>query len=253
MPINNFLDELTHTIVFAHRGASAYAPENTLAAFELAIRQGANAIELDTKLSADGQPVVIHDQTVNRTTSQNGKVSSFTLEQLCSLDAGSFFDEAFRGEPIPSLDQVFETVGGRTFLNVELTNYASPTDDLPEKVADLVKRHNLAQRVIFSSFNPIALARVRSQLPDTPIGLIALKGWAGSWARGRIGRQLNYQSLHPNFKDITAQFVQDVHKRGCKVFVWTVNRAEDMEQLVRLGVDGIISDDPALVKQVLHQ
>ena len=142
-------DHLASPIIFAHRGASSYAPENTLAAFELALRQGADAIELDAKLTADGQVVVIHDQTVDRTTAQKGNVHDFTLEQLQKMDAGSHFDIAFRGEPIPSLEQVFETLGQHLYINVELTNYASINDALPEKVAELVKRHNLGQRVLF--------------------------------------------------------------------------------------------------------
>jgi glycerophosphoryl diester phosphodiesterase len=247
-----FFHDFSRPMIFAHRGACAYAPENTLAAFELAIRQEADAIELDTKLSADGQPVVIHDQTVDRTTSQHGKVSTFTAAQLHQLDAGSYFDIAFRGEPIPSLEDVFAAVGQRIYINVELTNYASPTDDLPEKVAELVKRHNLAQRVLFSSFNPLALIRVHRRLLDTPVGLLAFPTWKGGLARGWLGRKIGYQSLHPYFSDVTAQLVSQVHQCGCKLFVWTVNRAEEMQRLFQLGADGIFTDDPVLAKQTLQ-
>ena len=141
-------------MVVAHRGASAFAPENTLAAFCLAVEQGADAIELDAKLSADQQIVVIHDKSVERTTDGKGEVRRLTLGQIKSLDAGSFFSSRFAGEPIPTLAEVFEEVGKRVLINVELTNYASPTDDLVDRTAALVKQFGLEERVLFSSFHP---------------------------------------------------------------------------------------------------
>jgi len=125
-------------LIFAHRGASAHAPENTLAAFELAIQQNADVIELDTKLSADGHVVVIHDQSVDRTTNGSGRVSELTLVSLRELDAGWHFSDTFRGEQIPTLEEVLEIYAGRTFLNIELTNYRTPFDALPMKIAQLM-------------------------------------------------------------------------------------------------------------------
>ena len=148
----------THTI-FAHRGASAYAPENTMAAFKLAIRQGIFWIELDVKLSADNVVMVIHDQSVDRTTSGNGLVNNFTYSELKKLDAGSHFDIAFREEPIPSLEEVFIEIRKFTLFNIELTNYRSPNDTLPVKVADLISTYRMNERVLISSFNPLALMR----------------------------------------------------------------------------------------------
>jgi glycerophosphoryl diester phosphodiesterase len=137
-------------MVFAHRGASKYAPENTIAAFQLAVEQCADAIELDAKLSADGKVVVIHDQTVDRTTNGTGRVNKLTLSELKELDAGSFFDRKFAAERIPTLDEVFESVGKRIFINVELTNYASRNDELIPLVVEIVKRHGIHKNVLFS-------------------------------------------------------------------------------------------------------
>ncbi len=139
-------------ILFAHRGASIHAPENTLPAFELALEQGADGVELDAKLSADGKVVVIHDPTVDRTTDGHGKVSQLSYAELKSLDAGAHFDGPFRGTRIPGLAEVFESIGERSIINVELTNYATPMDRLVDKVCELVKAHGLEQRIIFSSF-----------------------------------------------------------------------------------------------------
>ena len=156
---------LAHPVIFAHRGASAHAPENTLAAFELALAQGADGIELDVKLSADGKVVVIHDATVDRTTGAHGRVKDLSLAEMRPLNAGSFFSEKYTGEKIPTLEEVFEAVGKRTFINVELTNYNTPRDQLVETVCMLVKRFGLQKSVMFSSFFASNLSKARAYLP----------------------------------------------------------------------------------------
>lgn len=241
---------LPQPVIFAHRGASAHAPENTLAAFELALTQNADGIELDVKLSADGRAVVIHDPTVDRTTGNHGRVKDLSFNQLRSLDAGSFFSEKYSGEKIPLLEEVFETVGKRTFINVELTNYSTPRDSLVETVCMLVKKFGLQKRVIFSSFFASNLSRARAYLPDVPRGLLAFNGILGAWARSfgfNFGR---YQALHPHRRDVTSQQVQRVHRLNRRIHVWTVNAADEMRRLFRWGVDGIFTDDPQLAAQV---
>jgi glycerophosphoryl diester phosphodiesterase len=242
--------ELPNPAIIAHRGSSAYAPENTLAAFKLALQQGADAVELDAKLTADEQVVVIHDQTVDRTTLHHGPVKFLRLAELKKMDAGSHFDIAFQGEPIPSLEEVFKAVGQLTYINVELTNYTSQTDRLPEKVAELVKSYKLDRRVFFSSFSSIALLRIRRKLPAVPLGLLAPPGAAGWLARSILGRWGGFQSLHPEIGDVNPTLVARAHRRGQKVFVYTVNRQEDMRRMFELGVDGIFTDDPILAQQV---
>ena len=239
--------------IIAHRGASVYAPENTLAAFKLALQQGADGIELDAKLSADGHVVVIHDQTVDRTTPFHGNVAEFRLAELRKMDAGSHFDIAFKGEPVPTLEEVFKAVGQLTYINVELTNYASPNDQLPAKVADLVRQYKLMHRVIFSSFNPLALLRIRRLLPEAPIGLLAFPGAKGWLARSWFGRLLKYQSLHLDVSDTTAALVNRIHRRSGRVYVYTVNQEEQMQNLFALGVDGIFTDDPLLAQTNLKK
>jgi len=245
--------DLPTPAIIAHRGASAYAPENTLAAFRLALQQGADGIELDAKLSADQQIVVIHDQTVDRTTPHHGAVRDFRLSDLRKMDAGSHFDIAFKGEAIPTLEEVFKAVGQLTYINVELTNYASITDSLPARAVELVRQYKLAHRVLFSSFNPIALARVRRLAPEIPIGLLAFPGRKGGLARSVLGRLLHYQSLHPEVNDVNPALVNRVHRQGNKMVVWTVNQTEQMRHLFGLGVDGIFTDDPILAQKVLRE
>jgi glycerophosphoryl diester phosphodiesterase len=245
-------EALPQPAIVAHRGASAYAPENTLAAFKLALQQGADGIELDAKLSSDGHVVVIHDQTVDRTTPFHGKVSDFRLAELRKMDAGSHFDIAFKGEPIPTLEEVFKAVGQLTYINVELTNYGSLFDSLPEKVAELVRHFKLSHRVSFSSFSPIALRRIRRLVPEAPIGLLAFSGMKGWPARGWPGRILRYHSLNPDLKDTTSEMVHRLQRRGCWVYVYTVNREDEMWRLFDMGVDGIFTDDPLLAQKTLN-
>ena len=246
------LNDLPKPVIIAHRGASAYAPENTLASFELALRQGADAIELDAKLTHDGHIVVIHDQTVDRTTMHAGWVKDLSLAELRKMDAGSHFDIAFRGEAIPTLDEVFKAVGKLTYINVELTNLISPLDHLPQKTVSLVRRHKITRRVWFSSFNPIALIRVHRLLPDAPIGLLALPGTAGLWGRSPLGRIIPHQSLHIALHDANPGLVKRIHRDQRKIFVYTANLENDMQSLFEMGIDGIFTDDPLLARRVLN-
>src|SRR5215204_3219063 len=244
------LTSLPQPVIFAHRGASAHAPENTLAAFELALSQDADGIELDVKLSADGNVVVIHDTTVDRTTGAHGRVQDMSLADLRALSAGSFFSSNFSTEKIPMLEEVFETFGKKTFINVELTNYNTPRDHLVESACMLVKKFNLQKYVMFSSFYALNLSKARSYLPDVPCGLLAFPGLLGAWARSFGFAFGKYSALHPNFKDVTPQQVQRVHRLKGRVHIWTVNAEEDMRRLFGWSVDAIFTDDPQLAVRV---
>jgi glycerophosphoryl diester phosphodiesterase len=244
------LESLPRPVIFAHRGASAHAPENTLAAFELALTLQADAIELDAKLSADACVVVHHDTTIERTTNGKGKVKDLSLAELKKLDAGSSFSEKFKGEKIPTLEEVFEAVGKKTLINVELTNYNTPRDHLVEMVCMLVKKHNMQKRVIFSSFLALNLSKARSYLPEVPRGLLALRGLLGAWARSFGFAFGNYEALHPYLTDMTQQQSGRVHRLNRRVHVWTVNNEQDMRRLFNWGVDGIFTDDPQLAVRV---
>ena len=244
------LTTLPQPIIFAHRGASAHAPENTLAAFELALAQGADAVELDAKLSADGSVVVIHDPTVDRTTNGHGKVKDLSLADLRALDAGSSFSKHFETEKIPLLEEVFDALGKRLFINVELTNYNTPRDHLVESVCMLVKKFNVQKRVMFSSFYAANLSKAQSYLPEVPCGLLALPGLPGAWARSFGFAFGKYAALHPYLSDVTPQQVQRAHRLKSRVHVWTVNAEADIRRLFGWGVDGIFTDDPQLATRV---
>lgn len=249
--------DLPHPAIFAHRGASAHAPENTLVAFELAITQGCDGIEFDVMLSADRQVVVIHDSTLMRTTGHKGKVADLSLSEIKRLDAGSYFDIQFSDVRIPTLEEVFETVGKRTYMNIELKNYESLGDDLPDRVASLVRRQNMTDNVLFSSFNPIALRKINRLLPESPTGLLALPGISGWWARSFIGRLLvSYLAIHPEYHDVSKEFIARYHEMGKRIYPYTVNTPEHMRALFSYGVDGVFTDDPKLARSIkasVHQ
>jgi glycerophosphoryl diester phosphodiesterase len=240
------LEGLPRPAIIAHRGASAHAPENTLAAFQLAATEGADAIELDAKLSADGQVVVFHDATLERTTNGRGRLSEKSLNELRELDAGSRFSEEYAGQKIPLLAEVLEAFGRRLFINVELSNYRTPHDSLVPKVCDLVRTHALQSRVLLSSFLPSNLQQAARLLGAVPRGLLAMKGWTGSWARSFGFSFGEYEVLQPHVADASAQQIRRVHRLKRRIFVWTVNEAEAMQRLTDWGVDGISTDDPVL-------
>ena len=245
--------DLPKPLIIAHRGASAYAPENTLSAFQFAVEHKVPALELDAKLSADSEIVVFHDASVDRTTNGTGLVDKLPLAALRELDAGGYFAEKFRGEKIPTLTEVFESVGGKIYINIELKNYTKLKDDLAERVCALVKRFGLENRVMFSSFRPTNLKKAGNLLPSVPRGLLVL-GRAEDWWMRSFGFAFgDYQSLNPAFRDVTPQQIQRVHKLKRKLFAFTVDQADDMRRLFHWGVDGIITNDPLLALKTLGE
>jgi len=239
-------------LVIAHRGASLQAPENTLRAFCLAADLGADAIEMDAKLSADKRVVIHHDLTLERTTNGKGRVSSLRLSELKRLDAGIKFDISCSEERIPTLEEVIEVVGDRLLLNIELTNYASPFDNLPEVVIDIIRKFGIQRKVLISSFNPIALIRVRRIASDMMCGLL-LKSSEPKWMRKLFRHVVTYEAIHPGYDLIDKAFMQKSIASGELVNTWTVNNREQIVELLELGINGIITDDPGLVRDILMQ
>ena len=247
----NLFRATSRPIIVAHRGSSAHAPENTLAAFRLAAEQGADAVELDAKLSSDRQVVVIHDATVDRTTGARGRVRDLSLAQLKKLDAGSFFGAQFGGEPLPTLAEVFAAVGQRVLINVELTNYANPGDGLVARVCALVKEFHLEERILFSSFDPLNLARARRILPEVPCAILAMPGSGGWLARSFWMEAISPEAVNPYFSDASPAYLQRQVRKGRKVNVWTVNDPGELTRLARGGASGLITDDPLIALHTL--
>ena len=245
-----FLTEQTGPFIFAHRGASAHAPENTLAAFELAVESGAHGIELDVKLSADEKVIVLHDQTVDRTTDGFGDVRTLLSSTLRELNASAHFADQYPLQHVPMLDEVFESVGQRTYINIDLTNQSTPRDELPERVAETIVHHGLQDRVLISSFLHLNLKRIKELLPKVAVGILANPGFSGAMARSAFGRRRSPLIIHPHYTDVDKGFMKREKAAGRRVHPWVVNDRVELRRLFSLGVDGLITDDPALARMV---
>ena len=229
-------------LVIAHRGASLLAPENTMAAFRLAAELGADAVEFDVKLTRDGVAVIHHDMSLGRTTDGVGRIKDINSTKLFRLDAGLKFGEKFRGEPIPTLEQVLIEFKDQILLNIELTNYTSPIDTLPQTVLSNLNYANLTDNILISSFNLIALRKINRLNPKIRTALLVGTGIPG-WIRRPLENLTPYDDLHPHYNLITKQLVQRIHLSENRINTWTVNDYDLMVELMSIGVDGIITDD----------
>lgn len=241
------------TLNIGHRGASAAAPPNTMAAFHKAVEMGADGVELDVHLSADSTPVVIHDFTVDSTTDGSGRVAELSLAQLKELDAGSHFDPQYANERIPTLEEVFAGVGQQLLINVELKVMGRSDHGMGEAVARLVHRFGLEERVIVSSFNPLALYSFHRAAPHLPIGLL-YSPLPYSWLARIFAwtmRDLSFQAVHPHVSMAKRKAIQRAHAQGRRVITWTVDDKDKMRDLAVWGVDGIITNHPDRLRDVL--
>lgn len=238
-------------LVIAHRGAARRAPENTLASFRLAADLGADAVELDARLTADGEVVVLHDKLLDRTTNGSGPVSQRTRHEVQALDAGAMFSPDFAGERIPTLDQVFEAVGGRLLINVELKNYDSAFDRLVATVASCVRAHGLQRRVLLSCFSPISLWTAHLVAPEIPRALLLYAGQP-RWMRAVFPRIAFCQAHHPQDSMTDMRLLESLRRGGRRVNVWTVNSQGRMRELLAFGCDGLITDVPEVARKAIQ-
>jgi len=223
--------------VWAHRGASRRAPENTLAAFALAADSGADGIECDVHLSRDGVPVVIHDETLARTTDGRGAVGAKTLSELRRLDAGGWFGPAWGGEPIPTLEEVLSFAGSTLRVNIEIKSSAAG-----RAVLELLAAWPEA-RVLISSFDHRLLAALRRESATLPLGFLCeSRLWRRAFRRAVSQRA---ESFHPRRDRLSPAMLKACHDAGLKVYPWTVDSPVEMRSLLRRHVDGWFTNEPA--------
>ena len=242
---------LSTPLIIAHRGFRAKYPENTLAAFRAAEDAGAPALELDATLTRDRRVVVIHDDAVDRTTDGGGSVADFTLEELKRLDAGAWFDPRFAGERIPTLAEVFGAVGEEMGINIEIKGGAVepdfPSDAIERQVTRLISERNARHRVLVSSFDRDALIRVRELDAQCRIGVLTADPVTENDVA--LCRRLDAFSLNPDHRNVDKAGMDRLRGAGFRVFPYTVNDPMEIERLLDLGVDGVITDDPAVALQ----
>ncbi len=249
--VPRFVPPLPPKAIIAHRGASAYSAENTLTAFRAAAALGAHAIELDVKRTRDGRVVVMHDATVDRTARHGrGAVRALTYAQLQAFNVGPHA----RPERIPTLEEVLDAVGRRLLVNIELTNYDAPTDDLPWRVARIVRQWGYPERVWVSSFNPVALWRFGQACPEVSVGYLTLPRRGNVTVYRLLARWLPHAALHPHRRQVDAPWVRAAFALGRRVFPYTVNAYPALRAtLARAWVDGVFTDRPDVALQARAQ
>ena len=226
----------------AHRGASGRFPENTLKAFGAAIDAGAQMCELDVQLTSDGAVVVIHDETVYRTTDGRGAVRAMTLDELKRLDAGVRYGGQFKGERIPTLEEVIALADGRCGLNIEFKSAG-----VERKVCDLIVAHRMLTTAMVSSFDWDALAVVRHFEPRVRVGLLA-----SQWPARLVGAafEMRAESINPRSDIVTEDLCIAAHRRNLSVYTWTVDEPDEMLRLIAFGVDGIMTNYPERLREL---
>ncbi|MGD8215324.1 glycerophosphodiester phosphodiesterase family protein [Aestuariimicrobium sp. Y1814] len=228
------------TQIWAHRGSSAEAPENTLEAFDLAIRQGADAIELDVQLSADGVVVVCHDETIDRTTDGTGPIAAMTLAQLQQYN-------------IPTLAEVYDLVADSELrVNVELKNSLVDYPGLEAAAEATLAGSRLAnqtrERIIYSSFNHRSLATLAASGTSAGLGVLYVERLVRSW---EYARSFGATALHPLHLSIDADEVSAAHEAGLAVHPWTVDDPDTLRTMIGFGVDAVITNQPLVAREVL--
>ncbi|CAM3001290.1 glycerophosphodiester phosphodiesterase [Paenibacillus sediminis] len=237
-------------INFAHRGASAYCPENTMAAFVKSIELGATGIETDVQVTKDGHLVLIHDETFDRTAGASGWVKDYLLEEIRNLDAGSGFHSDFRGERVPTLEELLQFVKEcNIVVNLELKNSIVLYPGIEEKVIAAVRSFDLTAQTIISSFNHYSLALCKQLAPEIKTGILYMEGLYEPW---NYARTIGADALHAEHHAVLPEFTADASKHGLVYHPFTVNDPEEMKRLIKAGVAGIITDYPDRLHEVLE-
>ncbi len=233
------------TKFFGHRGYSGKYPENTLLAFEKAIEAGVDGIELDVQFSKDGYMAIIHDETVDRTTDGKGWVKDLTLKELQALDASASFTGIYGKVQIPTLDEVLALVKDHDIItNIELKTGVFEYEGIEEAVAECVRKYDLSDKVIISSFNHFSVMRMRKAAPELKCGFL-FESWLID--SGKYCHSHGIPCFHPNFRNLIPSVVAEAKQYGLEINTYTVNTLEDFNRLAALNVDVAIGNYPELI------
>lgn len=240
------------TLVWAHRGASAYAPENTLEAFQKAADMKADGVELDVQLTKDNEIVVVHDENLERVSNGTGWVKDHTLAQLKALNFNRTHPE-FERASIPTLEEVYECLRATGLtINVEFKTGIFWYQGIEDKVLDLTAKLGLEDRVIYSSFNHFTLAKLREMKEDVTTGLLYSDDWIGIAPYARDTVHVN--ALHPALYHLQdPSYVKTAHEYGLETHVWTVNDEKYIRMCRDMGVEAIITNKPDLCRTILAE
>jgi glycerophosphoryl diester phosphodiesterase len=232
--------------IIAHRGCRAKYPENTLLSFQAALDAGATMIELDVRLSCDGKLVVMHDNTVDRTTDGHGQVNAHSLKELKQLDAGGWFNPVFTGQHVPELEEVLELVNGSALIDIEIKPQAyhpcHPAEAVEQRIVELVIRKKANEIVLISSFDKNILEQIASMENAPAIALISRNRAENSTLE--LCKRLNIFSWHPDLQILSQEQVLLMHAEDIRVFPFNVDTPQDFKRMFDMNVDGVICNDP---------
>ena len=233
---------MAKAMIHAHRGASGHAPENTLAAFRKAILLGSDGIECDIHLSGDGVYMVCHDDTADRTSNGSGKLSDYTVEELKKLDFGSKYSADFAGEPIPTLHEMLCVVHDMDPINIEIKCLGNNTDEEIDAFYQFLVDERVLERVLISCFNGDLLVRMKELHPDLRCGWLCY----GEDVKRSIDLAVagKLDAIHPDFYHVDEAYIREAHANGIQINVWTVNDPKDIQAMLDLECDGIITNYP---------
>lgn len=234
--------------IFAHRGYSSAFAENTMSAFIAAEKAGADGLELDVQLTKDGEVVVIHDEKLDRTTTGKGFVRNTTFKEIRKLNANK---KGVNKEPIPSLVEVLEWMQSNQLVcNIELKNNLFPYEGMEEKVIQLIRRFNLSNRIIISSFNHYSIVLSYRTAPEIETAPLFNERIYMPWV---YAQSIRAQGIHPKLASITDEIIKGAIENGVAVRPYTVNKDADMQRLYKLNCTSIITDDPVKALKIKKQ
>lgn len=250
-------DTQDKTIVIAHRGGAKLAPENTIAAIKNAIRLGVDMIEIDVHQTSDSVVVVIHDDSIDKTTDGSGLVKELTLSEIKKYDAGSWFSEEFKGEKIPTLDEVMEVMNGRAVLLIEIKDGMDKYPGLERRVVEAVHKHDAIDWCIVQSFNKESILKIKEF--DSSIVTYRLLGKdfekfykVFQNSISNHGRFVDdYDGIAAHHSKLNSQNIDSIKQAGFGFFSYTINESDEMVRLINAGLDGIITDVPDTLQNVI--
>lgn len=238
-------------VIYAHRGASAVRPENTMPAFEKALELGATGIETDVQMSRDGRLVLCHDERLERTTGGRGPLAALSWNELRALDAGSWFAPEYAGTRLPLLEELLDLLAPTNArLNIEIKSGIVLYPGIEAAVIEMIRGYGMAERVILSSFNHYSLVEAKRLAPEIKTGLLYMEGLVDPWL---YARHVKADALHPLFYGVRPELIAGAHAAGLAVNPWTVDEAPRIKALIQAGADGIITNHPEIAVALLRE
>lgn len=236
-------------LVCAHRGASQASPENTIAALRMALDAGAQMVELDVQISKDHELVLIHDETLDRTTNGHGLVREHTFDELSQLDAGTWFHHDFAGEPIPRFIEAIELLKGKTYLNIEIKPQHASHETAHDiaRIVQIVRDHELLPYAVFSSFDHSALVFVKSL--DRGVQTIALNVPGDDRRPSRVVKTCGADAYGCSLTELTRWRADNCHHNNIPLGVYTINTPAELELVLNFGVNAVVSNVPEIIVQ----